>query len=189
MRSSVDRVHGLVESIVPFDELESTHRLDTLRWLERTDDVFRRKKPATPPRHLVSYVALTDPSGDRVLLVDHVNARLWLPPGGHVEPDEGPAEAARRELSEELGILETRIAFPDLPMFVTVTKTVGIDQRATLTLAFGSTTLHRPGTVFDWIARNSPTRDGGLQRTWLKPARSASTRIWREPSISSEQRA
>jgi len=85
-------------------------------------------KPATPPQHLVSYVVLTDPSRDRVLLVDHVNARLWLPPGGHVEPDEDPVEAARRELSEELGIVATHIEFPDRPIFVTITQTVGIDR-------------------------------------------------------------
>ena len=40
MRPSIERVHGLVESIVPFDEMESTHRLDTLRWLQGTNDVF-----------------------------------------------------------------------------------------------------------------------------------------------------
>ncbi len=47
-------VHGLVRSITPGDAVEVEHRADTLRWLEATDDVFRRVKPATPDRHLVS---------------------------------------------------------------------------------------------------------------------------------------
>ncbi|MEV4702232.1 NUDIX domain-containing protein [Actinoplanes sp. NPDC049316] len=45
-----------------------------------------------------------DPGTGDVLLVDHRNARLWLPPGGHVEPGEAPAVTAGRELAEELGV-------------------------------------------------------------------------------------
>jgi 8-oxo-dGTP diphosphatase len=44
-------------------------------------------------------VVLRDQYG-RILLVDHVNAGLWLPPGGHVEPDEDPEVTARREARE-----------------------------------------------------------------------------------------
>ncbi|MEU4312510.1 NUDIX domain-containing protein [Nocardia sp. NPDC024068] len=33
-----------------------------------------------------------------------IKAGLWLPPGGHVEPDEHPARTACREVAEELGI-------------------------------------------------------------------------------------
>lgn len=29
---------------------------------------------------------------------------MWLPPGGHIEPDEDPIEAVRREVREETGI-------------------------------------------------------------------------------------
>ena len=80
VRDSIAVVHGLVEGISPFDALESQHRADTLRWLERTDDVFRRSKPATPARHLVSYVVMLDDQNLDVLLVDHLNAGLFLPP-------------------------------------------------------------------------------------------------------------
>jgi 8-oxo-dGTP diphosphatase len=101
MRSSVRVVYGLVDGIEPWDEVEEQHRADTLRWLELTDDVFRRVKPATPDRHLVSYVVLVDGSDGSTLLVDHIYAGLWLPPGGHVEQDEHPAtlRAGRRKRS------------------------------------------------------------------------------------------
>ncbi|MDG4821961.1 NUDIX hydrolase [Asanoa sp. WMMD1127] len=56
--------------------------------------------------------------------MDHVNAGLWLPPGGHVEPGEDPAETARREAHEELGLDVTVTE----PIFVTVTVTVGMDR-------------------------------------------------------------
>jgi 8-oxo-dGTP diphosphatase len=127
MRDSVAAVHGLVAGITPFDALESDHRADTLHWLEQTDDVFRRTKPATPARHLVSYVVVLDHHTFDVLLVDHVNSGLFLPPGGHVEPDEHPVAAARRECREELGIEVTFADGGDQPAFVTVTTTVGLD--------------------------------------------------------------
>jgi 8-oxo-dGTP pyrophosphatase MutT (NUDIX family) len=40
----------------------------------------------------------------RVLLHLHGRQRLWLPPGGHIERDELPDEAARREIEEETGL-------------------------------------------------------------------------------------
>ena len=127
MRPQVEVVRELVRGVEPFDDLEAEHRRDTLRWLAGTDDVFRRVRPATPPRHLVCYVALIDPIDRSSLLVDHINAGLWLPPGGHVEPDEHPAHTARREAYEELGLDATFVHDPPRPSFLTVTRTVGID--------------------------------------------------------------
>jgi 8-oxo-dGTP diphosphatase len=128
MRESVAAVHDIVSGLVPSDETEARHRTDTLRWLGSTDDVFRRIKPATPPRHLVSYVVPVDATDGSMLLVDHVNAGLWLPPGGHVDLDEHPARTARREAREELGITAEDGAFEEEPVFLTVTRTVGIDS-------------------------------------------------------------
>jgi 8-oxo-dGTP diphosphatase len=126
VRDSVAVVHDLVAGITPLDALESEHIADTLRWLQSTDDVFRRSKPATPDRHLVSYVAIVDRQNFDVLLVDHVNSGLFLPPGGHLELDEHPAAAARRECREELGI-EASFSENAAPAFVTVTTTIGLD--------------------------------------------------------------
>jgi 8-oxo-dGTP diphosphatase len=127
MRDSVAVVHDLVTALSPLDALEAAHISDTLRWLERTDDIYRRAKPATPARHLVSYAVVLDQRTFDVLLVDHVNAGLLLPPGGHVEPDEHPAAAARRECCEELGVEYPIIVGPAAPTFLTVTTTVGRD--------------------------------------------------------------
>jgi 8-oxo-dGTP pyrophosphatase MutT (NUDIX family) len=128
MRPSVAVVQEMVAGLAPADRLEARHRWDTLSWLRATDDVFRRVKPATPARHLVSYVVPVDPADGSVLLVDHVNAGLWLPPGGHVEPDEHPARTARREALEELGIAVRGDGLEEHPAFVTVTRTVGSDD-------------------------------------------------------------
>jgi 8-oxo-dGTP pyrophosphatase MutT (NUDIX family) len=40
-----------------------------------------------------------------VLLVYHRKLAMWLPPGGHVEPNELPDDAAVREVREETGVL------------------------------------------------------------------------------------
>ena len=45
-----------------------------------------------------------DPAG-RVLLVKHKRLGTWLPPGGEIEPDETPLQAAHRELFEETGLV------------------------------------------------------------------------------------
>jgi ADP-ribose pyrophosphatase YjhB (NUDIX family) len=42
--------------------------------------------------------------GDRVLLHFHRKLGMWLPPGGHIEPNELPDDAAIREVWEETGV-------------------------------------------------------------------------------------
>jgi 8-oxo-dGTP pyrophosphatase MutT (NUDIX family) len=41
---------------------------------------------------------------EKVLLHRHPKQGLWLPPGGHIERDELPDKAARREIEEETGL-------------------------------------------------------------------------------------
>ena len=91
-----------VESINPADSLEEEHQEDVLMWINSGAELFRLKKPDTPPKHLVSYFVVID--GDYVLLVDHKNAQLWLPSGGHVDPEEHPRDTVIREAYEELKI-------------------------------------------------------------------------------------
>jgi 8-oxo-dGTP diphosphatase len=122
IRSAIRRE---VASIEPFDELEESHRAETLAWIDSDAPLFRTAKPATPPKHLVSYFAVVD--GDNILLVDHKSAQLWVPPGGHVEPGEHPRETVVRELFEELKVApEHEITEP---VFVTCTTTVGLTAR------------------------------------------------------------
>ncbi|NLN20073.1 MAG: NUDIX domain-containing protein [Firmicutes bacterium] len=42
---------------------------------------------------------------ERVLLLYHRQLQKWLPPGGHIEPNELPCEAAVREVWEETKVL------------------------------------------------------------------------------------
>ena len=58
-------------------------------------------------RHFVATVyAINDGA---VALHHHDKLDMWLPPGGHVDRDELPHEAAKRETREELGLDPTLV--------------------------------------------------------------------------------
>jgi len=110
-----------IHAINPLDKLESETIKDVLNWLESGVEIFRIKKPNTPAKHLVSYFVVVD--GDYILLVDHINAELWLPTGGHVDVGEHPKSTVIREAQEELSI--NALFIHEKPILLTNTKTVG----------------------------------------------------------------
>lgn len=124
------QIRDEVATIEALDELERAQIADTLRWIDSGVELCRLAKPATPPRHLVSYFVCVDLAGQdgQVLLVDHINAQLWLPTGGHVEPGEHPRTTVQREAHEELGLTLGRDAdfLLPAPLFLTATETVGL---------------------------------------------------------------
>ena len=55
-------------------------------------------------RHFCASVFLINPEDKRILLVKHKKFNKWVQPGGHIEDEETPEEAALREAYEETGI-------------------------------------------------------------------------------------
>ena len=53
-------------------------------------------------RHFTATAFVVD--GERTLLHWHKRLQQWMPPGGHIEPEEEPVEAVLREVLEETGI-------------------------------------------------------------------------------------
>lgn len=51
-----------------------------------------------------------------ILLHRHPKLGMWLPPGGHVEPDEIPDDAAVREVLEEAGVAIELVGDRALPI-------------------------------------------------------------------------
>lgn len=117
------QIRAELQSIQALDAQEQRDLADALAWLDSGAPLCRIAKPALPPLHLVSYFVLQDE--DHLLLVEHRNAGLWLPTGGHVEPGEHPRATVVRELQEELG-LQMAESEVGPPLFITITETVGL---------------------------------------------------------------
>lgn len=120
-------VRDLAEQIAVFDEVERAAQSFALEWIDSGAGLFRVQPPDVPNPHLCVYAVLVDEARRKVLLTDHVKAKAWLAPGGHVDDGEDPRASVLREAREELGIeasFHPRFAAGD-PFFLTVTDTRG----------------------------------------------------------------
>lgn len=54
-------------------------------------------------RHFTATGFVVD--GSRTLLHWHKRLQQWMPPGGHIEPNEDPVQAVLREIHEETGLV------------------------------------------------------------------------------------
>lgn len=114
----------IISSIKPIDKLEEENINDTISWIESGEEIFRIQKPDVPPKHLVSYFVVIDIGKKKILLMDHINAGLWLPSGGHIELNEHPKATVQREIMEELNLFADFIS--ETPFFITQTVTINI---------------------------------------------------------------
>ncbi|MDD2181426.1 MAG: NUDIX hydrolase [Bacilli bacterium] len=55
-------------------------------------------------RHFCASVFVINPENKKILLVHHKKFNKWVQPGGHIEDNETPEEAALREVYEETGV-------------------------------------------------------------------------------------
>lgn len=55
-------------------------------------------------RHFCASVFVIEPRSKRILLVKHIDYDTWVQPGGHIDENETPEEAAVREVYEETGV-------------------------------------------------------------------------------------
>ncbi|MEY2473251.1 MAG: hypothetical protein QOK28_2580 [Actinomycetota bacterium] len=93
----VDQIQRRAETPVDTREADSARRiLDELPRLERPFDEH------ADPVHITGSAVIVGPRG--VILHKHRKLGIWVQPGGHVDADESPAEAAVREASEETGL-------------------------------------------------------------------------------------
>jgi 8-oxo-dGTP pyrophosphatase MutT (NUDIX family) len=79
-------------------------------------DSDRKRPPASGPapfeRHFTATAYVV--AADHTLLLWHRKLGMWLPPGGHCEPNEDPVQAAMREAEEEFGHPVEVVAPPGL---------------------------------------------------------------------------
>lgn len=116
MTGRTARLLEQLEHHVPGDPVEarSLSRIRAMvRWLPRPFD------EAADATHVTASAIVADGHG-RVVLHRHRRLGLWLQPGGHVDGDEDPEAAARREVVEETGLLTGLHASGPQPLHVDV---------------------------------------------------------------------
>jgi 8-oxo-dGTP diphosphatase len=65
--------------------------------------------PLHDPEAVLLYSIIAARYKEKWIFVRHQKRTTWEIPGGHIELDETPMDAARRELTEETGAIEFRI--------------------------------------------------------------------------------
>ena len=114
-----------VAGIDPYDAQEDADQVDVIQWIASGEPLYRvERTPPTPAKHLAVYIVVLDDKLEKMLLIHHRRAQLWVPAGGHVEPEEAPLNAVLREGREELNLkpgfwMSTELGNRD-PFFLTV---------------------------------------------------------------------
>jgi 8-oxo-dGTP pyrophosphatase MutT (NUDIX family) len=80
---------------------------------------------ATMPGHLTGSAIVLSNDRKSLLLIHHRKLNRWLQPGGHLEPNETPLQAAHREVAEEAGLdglelLPAITADPAIPLDIDI---------------------------------------------------------------------
>lgn len=98
-------LRSLLESHRPTTSEEAGHLASILDLLAEKATAFDRTE--YQPGHITASAFVIHPRRSAAALVNHRKIGRWLQPGGHVEPDDSDIEsAARREVSEEIGIAD-----------------------------------------------------------------------------------
>jgi len=98
-----DRLHQRVRADVaarqPVDEREA---VSIERFLAHFDALPAPLDQESDPIHVTGSGIVVGQRG--VVLLEHKRLGIWLQPGGHIDPDETPWDAALRESREETGL-------------------------------------------------------------------------------------
>jgi 8-oxo-dGTP pyrophosphatase MutT (NUDIX family) len=92
-------VRATVAAFAPADERAVASRARVLADLDHLARPFDRH---AHPVHVTGSAVVVGPRG--TVLHRHKRLGRWLQPGGHLDPGEAPAAAARREAAEETGL-------------------------------------------------------------------------------------
>ena len=159
MHSLVATVRAQVAARRPVDHRERTSIAEFLDEVDRLERPFDEHAAAT---HITASAIVIGHKG--VVLHLHKRLQLWLQPGGHIEADEAPWDAARREAGEETGL---DVSFVDAdPVLVHVDVHAGPRRHRHLDLRY---VLSAPSV------RPSPRSDESQHVEWFPWHRAIAT--------------
>lgn len=177
-------LESLLTGHAPADPHEAADR-DRFFQLIRTHPDFTSRSlfPPRGPGHATASAVVVSPDLE-LLLIFHPKLRIWVQPGGHIEPGEtDPRVSAARELHEETGLLIPPAAFSLLdldihPIPANAKKAEPAHEHFDLRFAARSPTRTLPAEVQDaceaqWFTVDRlPPIDPGVRRmvTKLKEA-------------------
>ncbi len=93
------RIRDAVVGRTPVDDRETESVRAFLEAFDALEDPLSQE---AGPVHVTGSGFVVGPRG--VVLLKHKRLGFWLQPGGHIDPDETPWEAAQRECREETGL-------------------------------------------------------------------------------------
>ena len=103
-------INALRQDLSQFECLYDGENKDREAMLKLLDTPKPFDRNQFEPGHFTGSAFVLSPSLDSMLLIFHEKLKLWLQPGGHVDPaDPSMQAAAARELSEETGVTQPRI--------------------------------------------------------------------------------
>lgn len=92
------------ETVETFANLPHLKPKDWNKFLQLKKSQLKYTRSEGNPNHLCSFFLPYDKERGMIYLGLHKKANDWIPPGGHIELGETPAEAAVREMEEELRV-------------------------------------------------------------------------------------
>lgn len=102
----------------------------------------------------------------KVLLHLHKKLRKWLQPGGHIELDEGPLEAAIREVKEETGLDIELVGGEQLPELVHEPHDI-LPPKFLNRHPFNDAHEHIDFTYFGRVVGGTLEPEEGVETKWL----------------------
>ncbi|MGZ4764386.1 MAG: GNAT family N-acetyltransferase [Ilumatobacteraceae bacterium] len=106
-RAARDPDRVVRESVAARSPVDSRERDSIAGFLAAFDALDRPFDESASPTHVTASAIITGDAG--VVLHRHKRLGMWLQPGGHIDADELPWDAARREAVEETGLPVTPV--------------------------------------------------------------------------------
>ena len=100
-RSAIDDVLQFFRTHTPIDNREQESVSQFLAEVPQLTDPCNEDVGLV---HVTASAVVVSENGDKVALHLHKRLGMWLQPGGHIDKDESPADAAMREAEEETGL-------------------------------------------------------------------------------------
>jgi 8-oxo-dGTP pyrophosphatase MutT (NUDIX family) len=124
----------LLSILTKLGQMEKVNQSDVdkgLQQLAKTDSYVRDENPA---EHFCVFCVPIVPSKRLIFMGNHIKAKGWIPPGGHMDSGETTMQTLKREFEEEL---QYKITFEVTELFdFTVTNVTNPERECKIHLDF-----------------------------------------------------